>query len=449
MSAIDFPNSPSVNDTHTVGDRSWKWNGSQWKVVRSVLPGATGPTGPTGNTGSTVTGPTGATGASVTGPTGATGLTGVTGPSALTTKGDIATFDTAVARLAVGNNGETIVADSSTSTGLRYQTPKTQNAVYNSGFDVWQRGTSIGTGNGAAGVNYTADRWQSVMTAGAMTTSRQATGDTTNLPNIRYCARVQRDSGSTNTNIVNLIQTLETTDSIRFTGQTITLSFYARAGANFSSASSALGVNLYYGTGTDQNVIYTFTSSGAVISTTKTLTTTWQRFTATATVPTASTEIGYWFNYTPSGTAGANDWFEVTGVQLETGSVATPFNRMSATIQGELAACQRYYWRVTETDASPAGIVGHMFKYLTGDGMAFIQCPVPMRVSPTSLDYLNIAFMQTNLTNNAIIGPALNAQYSTNLVGAFTYGQNGLANGTQGYLSITTTNGYVGFSAEL
>lgn len=83
MTAIDFPNSPSVNDTHTVGDRTWKWNGSQWKVVRSVLPGATGPTGPTGAQGNTVTGPTGAvgnTGANgVTGSTGATGSNGATG----------------------------------------------------------------------------------------------------------------------------------------------------------------------------------------------------------------------------------------------------------------------------------------------------------------------------------------------------------------------------------
>ena len=36
MAAIDFPNSPSVNDTHTVGDRTWKWNGSVWAVVRSA-----------------------------------------------------------------------------------------------------------------------------------------------------------------------------------------------------------------------------------------------------------------------------------------------------------------------------------------------------------------------------------------------------------------------------
>jgi hypothetical protein len=91
MSAIDFPNSPSVNDTHTVGDRSWKWNGSQWKVVRSVLPGATGPTGPTGAQGDTVTGSTGAVGntgaqgvTGPTGPTGSNGATGATGAAAVT-----------------------------------------------------------------------------------------------------------------------------------------------------------------------------------------------------------------------------------------------------------------------------------------------------------------------------------------------------------------------------
>jgi hypothetical protein len=56
MPAIDFPNSPSVNDTHTVGNRVWKWNGTVWEVVRSTVPYSTGPTGPTG---STVTGPTG------------------------------------------------------------------------------------------------------------------------------------------------------------------------------------------------------------------------------------------------------------------------------------------------------------------------------------------------------------------------------------------------------
>ena len=75
MPAIDFPNSPSVNDTHTVGNRVWKWNGTVWEVVRSTVPYSTGPTGPTGSTG--ITGQTGANGN-----TGATGATGQTGAGA-------------------------------------------------------------------------------------------------------------------------------------------------------------------------------------------------------------------------------------------------------------------------------------------------------------------------------------------------------------------------------
>jgi len=76
MPAIDFPDSPSVNDTHTVGNRVWKWNGTVWEVVRSTVPystGATGSTGPTGPTGST--GATGTTGSTVTGPTGSVDYT--------------------------------------------------------------------------------------------------------------------------------------------------------------------------------------------------------------------------------------------------------------------------------------------------------------------------------------------------------------------------------------
>jgi hypothetical protein len=76
MSAIDFPDSPSVNDTHTVGNRIWKWNGTVWEVVRSTVPYATGPTGDVGATGAVgQTGATGATGSSITGNTGAVDYT--------------------------------------------------------------------------------------------------------------------------------------------------------------------------------------------------------------------------------------------------------------------------------------------------------------------------------------------------------------------------------------
>jgi hypothetical protein len=91
MAAIDFPNSPTLNQVFTVGSNSWTWNGSTWNVVRTGVTGPTGPqgpqgiqglTGPAGPTGATgPAGPTGATGPQgIQGLTGATGATGPTGP---------------------------------------------------------------------------------------------------------------------------------------------------------------------------------------------------------------------------------------------------------------------------------------------------------------------------------------------------------------------------------
>ena len=59
--AIDFPNSPSVNQTFTSGSQTWQWSGTVWNLVIQPLVGPTGATGPTGAA-SNVTGPTGPTG---------------------------------------------------------------------------------------------------------------------------------------------------------------------------------------------------------------------------------------------------------------------------------------------------------------------------------------------------------------------------------------------------
>lgn len=80
--AINFPDSPTVNDEFTYENRTWVWNGATWdiKVTNFVL-GPTGPTGSiglTGPTGASLTGPTGAA-SQVTGPTGATGAVGPQG----------------------------------------------------------------------------------------------------------------------------------------------------------------------------------------------------------------------------------------------------------------------------------------------------------------------------------------------------------------------------------
>jgi hypothetical protein len=55
MAALDFPNSPSLNETYLSPDgRSWVWNGTVWNLTFGALAfGATGPTGATGSIGPT------------------------------------------------------------------------------------------------------------------------------------------------------------------------------------------------------------------------------------------------------------------------------------------------------------------------------------------------------------------------------------------------------------
>jgi len=230
-----------------------------------------------------------------------------------------------------------------------------RNALINGGMDVWQRGTSgiVPTST----QQYTADRWESYRAgyAAGMSVYRPA-GPT----GITYAARVQRDVGNTSTASMAFGQAIESVNSTRFDGKNVTLSFWARAGANFSSASSVLTAQVNYGTGTDQNYRNGFTGNTVVVSSGVTLTTSWQRFTITGNVNVVATQVGVQFSYTPIGTAGAADHFEITGVQLEEGSIATPFEQRP--VGTEISLCQRYFQKsfsITTAPVTPAG---------TGDG---------------------------------------------------------------------------------
>jgi hypothetical protein len=379
----------------------------------------------------------------------ATGRVPTTANSPLTAKGDLFGYSTTQARVAVGNNGETLVADSSTSTGLRWQGSQAagKNFIINGGFDMWQRGTSFSAAANTSG--YYADRWMCDTNPNqASTFSRQVTGDTTNLPNIQYCIRFQRNSGQTGTNIQQLVTSLETVNSIPLAGRTVTLSFYARAGANYSPTSNALVYRLSTGTGTDQNALTVgYTGLVNAINETATLTTTWQRFTATATIATNATEAAVTFRYSPTGTAGANDYFEVTGVQVEVGSVATQFSRAAGTIQGELAACQRYYERINATSIY-AGF-GSGFCNGTTTGQIFLNYQTTKRTQPSGAVSAAGDFLVTITGDNKTVSGVSFDQFANNGV-YMSFTVTGLTAG-QGCVvrSNNKTTSYIELSSEL
>lgn len=60
---------------------------------------------------------------------GVQGATGASGNTIVNSKGDLLTFDTAAARLPVGTNGQSLVVDSSASTGLKWATPAVSGTI--------------------------------------------------------------------------------------------------------------------------------------------------------------------------------------------------------------------------------------------------------------------------------------------------------------------------------
>jgi hypothetical protein len=260
-----------------------------------------------------------------------------------------------------------------------------KNAILNSDFSVWQRGTSFS--NPATGA-FTADRWSVVWDgSGATRTISQQTFTPGNaIPGYEfpYFYRFAQSVAGTGA-AYNLFQN-RMEDVRTFAGQTVTISFWAKAAANTNLAQ--LNLEQDFGTGGSPSA----TVSNTVSTGTITVTTSWQRFSYTTTVPSIS---GKTVGTTTPGYLGLRIWVPINatftldfvGFQMELGTTATTFQTATGTIQGELAACQRYYWRSTATsNYSVIGAGGGNCTGVTTVRM-FIANPVNMRTTPSSIDY--------------------------------------------------------------
>lgn len=255
-----------------------------------------------------------------------------------------------------------------------------RNILYNGAFQVWQRGTTfVGAGAGASNL---ADRWQASNFVAANFSMSRQTGPT----GFQYCARIQRTAASAGVNAIYIFQNMETVESIPLQGKAVTFSGWVRVGANFSASPSVVTVGFNTGTGTDQNIAAGYTGL-ATVSKLHPVTTTWSFFQVTGTVATNVTEIGPFVGFTPTGVAGANDYFEVAGLQLEVGSRATAFAMPS--FATELARCSRFYQKSFDHDTAPVQNSGTTvgaavyIPWVAGarTNMVMIQLPQSLRVS--------------------------------------------------------------------
>lgn len=248
-----------------------------------------------------------------------------------------------------------------------------RNVLINGDFKIWQRTTSSAI-TAASTTSYYADRWACYKSASGGTISRQTAG----LEGFQYCARLQRDSGQTAVGSLNIYQSIETVNSIPLAGKTVTISLWARAGANFSGSSMNVGINT--GTGTDQNIYTGYTGNISQLNAYQTITTTWTRYSFSTVLSASATEVGVFVAFIPTGTAGANDYIEITGVQLEQNYQPTPFEQRPIGV--ELMLCQRYY---CYQDFVPGG-ANFVDGYNAYGGYItlWIKLPTTMRVRPTS-----------------------------------------------------------------
>jgi len=316
-----------------------------------------------------------------------------------------------------------------------------KNKIINGDFGIWQRGTS-GFSFGAA---FNADRWQFYRDGSGATeaiTQQTFTPGTAPVSGYegqyfwRYAATVA-GTGGTERSLYTKMEDVRT-----FAGQTVTLSFWAKADAT-RTVSLALAQN--FGSGGSATVTTSLTSQS--------VTTSWVRYSVSVAVPSISGKTvgtSSYLQLTMGFPVNVTETIDIWGIQLEAGSVATPFTTASGSIGGELALCQRYYYRTPLNSGSSSYFIAGA--YSTTAAVGVMSLPVSLRVPPTSIDTNSLRLFEfatgSGLTAATFTVSATQSTGNTVEVTA-TYGSSAYTAGRTYLVSANGGTGFIGFGAEL
>jgi len=330
--------------------------------------------------------------------------------------------------------------------GAEYAAGK--NKIINGDFNINQRGFSSVTTSGT----YTFDRFVTNFSGGTVTFTPQTfTPGAAPVSGYEATNFLQIvTSGQSASNYASIGQKIENVRT--FAGQTVTLSFWAKA----TSGTPKIGWYALQNFGSGGS-----SAAAAYAGYTENLSSSWARYSITYAVPsisgktigTSSSLDNYLMVSDGAGTQGIqNNTFQIWGVQIENGSTASDFQTATGTLQGELAACQRYYYR-TSTDAAYRTYgMGQVTS--TTKALISVNLPVTMRVRPTALEQNGTAADYGVLNSNATVNtcnavPTFDNSTPNITLTSFTVASGLTAgNATIGVAGNVSTS-YLGWSAEL
>lgn len=331
--------------------------------------------------------------------------------SPLTTKGDLLSYSTTPARVAVGTTGQVLVADSAQTAGVAWVTqPETcPNAIINGGFEIWQQNTTITSASTYVVNNddtYGPDQWIHLAEAN---NSANYSRDTTaaDLPGGTH-ACLKAVVSTANNNKFGFLQVIENANTKALlaagTGNgTVSISVWLKATAGISN----VRVGVLKWASTADSVTSDVVSSWGADGTNPTLVANWTY----ANTPSNLSVTTSWAQYTISGiscggvsntnnlavfiwnddktTTATTDIMYITGVSLVRGSYAQTYSPRP--FEHELALCQRYFQKSwsTDTTVSTSGTAGLIMTLSGAAGNASFLWSVhrtfhvPMRIAPT------------------------------------------------------------------
>jgi hypothetical protein len=254
------------------------------------------------------------------------------------------------------------------------------------------------------------------------------------------------------------ILTTRIEDARTFAGSTATISFWAKA--NSGTPKIAVEWATYFGPTGSAGVN---TYAGQV-----TLSTSWARYSVTVAIPSISgktinasnvtyAQLNLWvsagsdYNSRTGSLGIQNSTFDIWGLQAEQGSTATAFQTATGTIQGELAAAQRYYYRAgTNDSAIYAALSNAAFAQSSTTVIGAVALPVQMRIAPSSIDYSAVGYRQTSGAIIGVTSVTLDTSQTSATVGNVYGTVSSTTASLPGFLAKNNNAaGYLGFSAEL